>query len=194
MKKMAAIDPLSSGRRELIITDKNLKQITERNPPNVDILTINANLLEDFDVTNIKDSKIIRLNMRKNVLKKPMTQLPRITTLINLSVPGIGRIAFNGIDFSPMRALKIADVSENDLEELPTGMDNLSELNISFNRLSSINSLKNMRGVVRLNLSNNNLEECEFDPFSEFPQILEMDLSGNPLPGAGLFFMNRTLN
>ncbi|KAG8433249.1 hypothetical protein GDO86_017508 [Hymenochirus boettgeri] len=121
---------------------------------------------------------LLELKLRENQLVAPPTfSLPNLL-LLDLSfnyIPVIYPGVFNAanIETLSMAGLGLKEVPE----EILRGLMNLHELDLSENQLEKIPS--GLRGLTKLNLAGNiRLSQLQIDDLSNLPQLQELDLSG----------------
>lgn len=77
------------------------------------------------------------------------------------------------------------NMSEQDISDIPSGMDKLDyvvKLDLSKNKLSSVNEITGMKGLISLDMSSNQLTSLP-DDFSDLKYLKELDLSRNKIQG-----------
>lgn len=159
-----------------------------------DEIQVEPGTITDFNETSLCDSNCHKLDISGNVMIKPMKNIMHMKLIRELILPKVGKIAFEGLDFSPLATLEIMNISENELEEIPPGLENLQELEAGENQLSDDSSIKQLTWARRINLRNNLISEYSFDILHTLPMLQELDMTGNPVPGAGLFLVDRREN
>jgi Leucine-rich repeat (LRR) protein len=96
---------------------------------------------------------------------------------------------FNKIDFtgSFLKGLEELDLEDNELIELPTGLDNLPKLTIlrlSHNKIEQLpNDICKLKQIIYLYLDDNNIKTLR-DSISEMKNLQKISLKNNPIPAS----------
>ena len=80
--------------------------------------------------------------------------------------------------------LEEIDLSHNQFHSFPWELANsqaLKVLNLAFNKINKMNNTLKMNALMSLNLQNNEIEKLEDNSFYNYPNLMELDLSGNKL-------------
>lgn len=145
-------------------------------------VSISPGLIADFSHTNIYHSRHIRyLSIIDNPMIRPMYEINNMRSLIDLTLSGVGRIAFEGFDMLPLERLTVLDISNNQLLYPPILPRSLTKLNISHNNIAIIDNLANLSNLVKLDISHNNLERLTVNIMAVILSLKKVNFTGNRL-------------
>ncbi|XP_077380955.1 vasorin-like [Festucalex cinctus] len=130
---------------------------------------------------------LLELKLQGNKLTSlPSLNLPKLL-LLDLSSNNIPTLHVSDLQTPHLESLKIASLGLTSLDEdLVASLENLHELDISMNQLAEVpQALKkdSVKGLIKLNLAANPLNELRTEDFQKLTGLQELDLSGLNLQG-----------
>ena len=144
-----------------IVSRGNVHLLYSSKIPHILAMIVSENLLADFNITNICMMPLICLNISSNRLIIPMTKITRMTTLQILNLSNVGKIAFEGIDFTPLVNLHTLDISCNQLVRIPEGLHAVVELDLSVNSIVDFSPLKKYTRLRNVDISENPTDQID---------------------------------
>lgn len=165
--------PILAGIRSLFIDHNSLKELPKpADMPNLVELTAHSNKLTflyyypKLKLLNIADNFIDDMKDYHNSKLEYVDISNNYGIKININLPNCIRFyankcGFKSFDFGNCKNLRIADLSENKIEELKSKDNILDELHCQNNNLTSIPTFSKLR---RLNADHNNIEILATQP------------------------------
>ncbi|XP_053326632.1 vasorin [Spea bombifrons] len=142
-------------------------------------LYLNGNRIRSIHPDAFKGlENLLELKLRGNLLMEPPAfSLPQLL-LLDLSYNAITSIQTGVFHATNIETLRLAGLGLNEVpEELFNGLKNLHELDLSENNLDRVPS--GLRDLTKLNLAGNTgISQLQTDEFSSHPALQELDLSG----------------
>uniref|UniRef100_A0A182W6Y2 Leucine rich immune protein (Coil-less) n=1 Tax=Anopheles minimus TaxID=112268 RepID=A0A182W6Y2_9DIPT len=158
----------------------------------IDRLIVPTNCLLNFltldktfgRIRTFPGARLRYLSVSKSEISSLLPALINLTALETIRLSNVRIPTFDFDMLCDMRQLFIAELNYNRIEQLHlspnrTCCQNLTEIDLSFNRLTTLDLalINRLKGLKRLRLSNNKI--AELNGMLELPYLLELNLSGN---------------
>ena len=137
--------------------------------------------------TKATPTKSVVDNTQLSLRKTGLTEMPDLSPYVNITVLNVSLNQLKGfpVEIGKLRNLAVLNAQQNLItnEGLPTEffeLESLRDLNLSYNRLSSLSHFHSLTSLVKLNLSSNEITEIP-DDFVELQSLEVVLLHNNKL-------------